>query len=236
MGELTARQLLAQGVGSVMVTNRTFDRAIDVARELGGMPVPWDRLARYLPLADLVIAAVSAEDFLVRPGVVEEAMRERRHRPMFLIDLAVPRAIDPAVNALADVYLFDIDDLEGVVAENRGVRAREAEKAELIVEAEVDAFWRWFTTLDVVPTIVALRDRCETIRERELARGLTALGPIDPRQREVVDRLTRTIVNKILHAPLSVLRRAAFDIEAGRRLFRLGADPDPDPDPDDEER
>jgi glutamyl-tRNA reductase len=230
MGELTARQLLGQGVGSVMVANRTFDRAIDVARELGGMPVPWERLARYLPLADLVIAAVSAEDFLLRPAAVEEAMRERRHRPMFLIDLAVPRAIDPEVNGLADVYLFDIDDLEGVVAENRGARAREAEKAELIVEAEVDAFWRWFTRPDVVPTIVALRERFETIREREIARTLPALGSIDPRQREVVDRLTRTIVNKLLHAPLSVLRREAFDIDAARRLFRLDAGPDPDPD------
>src|SRR5438034_1357583 len=158
MGELTARQLLAQGVGSVMVANRTFDRAIDVARALSAMPVPWDRLARYLPLADLVIAAASGEDFLLQRPAVEEAMRERRHRPMFLIDLAVPRALDPAVNQLDNVYLYDIDDLEGVVAQNRGARAREAVKAETIVDAEVEAFWRWFTSLDVVPTIVELRE------------------------------------------------------------------------------
>jgi len=232
MGELTARQLLGQGVGSLMVASRTFDRAIDVARELGGMPVPWDRLARYLPLADLVVTAVDTGDFVLRPDAVEEAVRERRHRPMFLIDLAVPRAIDPAVNGLADVYLYDIDDLEGVVSENRGARAREAEKAELIVDAEVDAFWRWFTSLDVVPTIVALRDRFETIREREVARSLAALGPIDARQREAIDRLTRTLVNKLLHAPLSVLRREAFYLEAARRLFGLGTGPDPDDDDD----
>jgi glutamyl-tRNA reductase len=237
MGELTARQLLGQGIGSVMVANRTFDRAIDVARELGGMPVPWDRLARYLPLADLVIAAASTEEYVIRPAAVEEAMRERRHRPMFLIDLAVPRAIDPTLNALDDVYLYDIDDLEGVIADNRGARAREAAKAELIVEREVDAFWHWFTSLDAVPTIVALRDRVEAIRQRELERALAGAGPLDARQREAVERLTRAIVNKILHAPLTALRRhqaEPFYVDAARRLFRLGPGVEP-PDGDDDE-
>src|SRR5438445_1169339 len=182
------------------------------------MPDPFYRQARYLPLADLVIGTASGEDFLLAPPLVDEAMRERRRRPMFFIDLAVPRGLDPGINAIDDVYLFDIDDLEGVIADNKGARAREAVKAETIIDAEVDAFWRWFTSLDVVPTIVALRDRFEAIRERELARSLAALEPIDPRQREVVDRLTRTIVNKILHAPLSVLRREALYIEAARRL------------------
>src|SRR5438876_4197038 len=230
MGELTARQLLAQGVGSVMVANRTFDRAIDVARALSAMPVPWDRLARYLPLADLVIAAASGEDFLLQRPAVEEAMRERRHRPMFLIDLAVPRALDPAVNQLDNVYLYDIDDLEGVVAQNRGARAREAAKAETIVDAEVDTFWRWYTSLDVVPTIVALRERMEAIRRHEVERSLAALGALDPRQREALERLTQAIVNKVLHAPLTALRRhradpaEAFYVEAARRLFRLGTD------------
>src|SRR5438034_657711 len=238
------RQLLAQGVGSVMVANRTFDRAIDVARALSAMPVPWDRLARYLPLADLVIAAASGEDFLLQRPAVEEAMRERRHRPMFMIDLAVPRALDPAVNQLDNVYLYDIDDLEGVVAQNRGARAREAVKAETIVDAEVEAFWRWFTSLDVVPTIVALRERVEAIRRCEVERSLAALGPLDPRQRETIERLTQAIVNKVLHAPLTALRRhradpaEAFYVEAARRLFRLGrgaseAGSDEDVDPDD---
>src|SRR5881397_2988802 len=211
-----------------MVANRTFDRAIDVARALSAMPVPWDRLARYLPLADLVIAAASGGEFLLTRPAVEEAMRERRHRPMFLIDLAVPRALDPAANQLDNVYLYDIDDLEGVVARNRGARAREADKAETIVDAEVEAFWRWFTSLDVVPTIVALRERVEAIRRREVERSLAALGPLDPRQRETIERLTQAIVNKVLHAPLTALRRhradpaEAFYVEAARRLFRLG--------------
>src|SRR6266576_3355872 len=236
MGELTARQLLAQGVGSVMVANRTFDRAIDVARTLCAMPVPWDRLPRYLPLADLVIAAASGEEFLLPRAAIEEAMHERRYRAMFLIDLAVPRALDPAVNQLDNVYLYDIDDLEGVVAQNKGARAREAVKAETIIDAEVDAFWRWFTSLDVVPTIVALRDKVEGIRRRELARALAAVGDADPRVGEVLERVTSAIVNKILHGPLTALRRheaqagEAFYVDAARRLFRLGADPDDEED------
>ncbi len=228
MGEVTARQLLAHGVGSVMVANRTFDRAIDVARVLGATPVPWEHLARYLPLADLVIAAASGEGFLLSRAAVEEAMRERRHRPMFLIDLAVPRVLDPAVSQLDSVYLYDIDDLEGVVAQNRGARAREAAKAETIVDAEVDTFWRWFASLDVVPTIVALREQVEAIRRHEVERSLGALGALDPRQREALERLTQAIVNKVLHAPLTALRRhrtdpaETFYVEAARRLFRLG--------------
>jgi glutamyl-tRNA reductase len=217
-----------------MVANRTFDRAVDMARELGGTPVPWDGLARYLPLADLVIAAASGDDFLLRVPAVAEAMRERRRRPMFLIDLAVPRALDPALNGEDGVYLFDIDDLDGVVADNQGARVREAAKAETIVDGEVDAFWRWFSSLDAVPTIVALRDKVEAIRQRELARSLAALGDVDPREREVVERLSVAIVNKILHAPLTALRRhradatEAFYIDAVRRLFGLGQPPDDD--------
>lgn len=240
MGELAARQLGVQGVGSLMVANRTFDRAIDVARSLGGMPVPWERLAHALPLSDLIIGAASGDDFLLRPAAVEEAMRVRRQRPMFLIDLAVPRAFDPALHALDGVYLYDIDDLEGVVADNRGARAREAVKAETIVEAEVEVFWRWFGSLGVVPTIVALREKLEAIRRREVERSLAALGDLDPQQREVIERLSATLVNKILHGPVTTLRRhradraEAFYVEAARRLFRLGSDPE-DADPDDED-
>jgi len=241
MGELTARHLLAQGVGSLMVANRTFERAIDVARALGGMPVPWDGLSRTLPLADLIIGAASGDDFLLGPSALEDALRERRRRPIFVIDLAVPRAIDPAVNALDGVYLYDIDDLEGVIADNRGSLAAAAAKAETIVEAEVDAFWGWFTGLDVVPTIVALRDKLEALRQRELERTLAALGELDPKHRQAVERLSVALVNKILHVPVTTLRRhqadraESFYIEAARRLFRLGSDADATDDDDAEE-
>ncbi len=233
MGELTARQLLAKGTGTLMVANRTFERAADVARELGGVAVPFERLARMFHLADLVVSAAGG-DFLVRGPQIEDAMRERRGRPILLIDLAVPRSIDPAVNEIDGVYLFDVDDLDGAIAENRGARASEALRAEHIVETEVDAFWRWLQGLDVVPTIVALRDKLEGIREREVERHLAALGAVDPRQREAIERLTRAIVNKILHHPVTALRHhqaergESFYIEAARSLFRLGGDEPPD--------
>ena len=232
MGEVTARQLLSQGVGTLFVANRTFDRAVEVAREISGVPVPWERVARTLPLADLVVVAAGGETFLVGTEAVEEAMRERRRRPMFVIDLAVPRAVDPAVNALDGVYLYDVDDLEGVVADNRDARAAEAVKAEAIVDREVEAFWRWYSSLDVVPTIVALREQLESMRRHEVARALSALGDADPRQRDVVERLSQSLVNKMLHGPLSALRRhrggtdETFYVEAARRLFRLDRDPD----------
>jgi glutamyl-tRNA reductase len=229
LGELTARQLLGKGTGTLMVANRTFERAADVARELGGMAVPFERVGRMLHLADLVVCAAGG-DVLLRAAQIDEAMRERRGRPMLLIDLSVPRAIEPAVNELDGVYLFDIDDLDGVVAENRGVRADEAVRAEAIVDAEVEGFWRWVEGLDVVPTIVALRDKVEHIRQREMARHLSTLGDLEPRERDAVERLTRAIVNKVLHDPLTALRRhqaahgESFYVEAARSLFRLEGD------------
>lgn len=241
MGELTARQLMGQGVGTLMVANRTYDRAMALARELGGMPVPFDRLPRYLKLADLVIGAAGGEGFLLTMPLLEEAMHARRHQPMFLIDLAVPRTFDPHLNALDGVYLYDVDDLEEVVAGNRDARVREAVKAESIVETEVEAFWKWFTSLEAVPTIVALREKVEAIRRAEVERHVALLGAIDDRQRETLDRMTTAIVNKILHAPMKLLRSHQRDatesvyVEAVRHLFRLEEPLVPERDEDEEE-
>jgi glutamyl-tRNA reductase len=230
MGELTARQLLVQGTGTLMVTNRTFDRATEVARELDGIAVPFDKLGKTLPMADLVVGAASGDGFILTAADVRDAIRERRGRPMLLVDLAVPRSFDPAIDQLDGVYLYDVDDLEGVIADNKGTRASEAVLAERIVDGEVDRFCRWLDGLDVVPTVVELRERLEHIRSREVERYLASAGEsLDPRQRDAVERLTRAIVNKILHAPLSELRRrgATADVvfvETLRGLFRLDAD------------
>jgi glutamyl-tRNA reductase len=157
---------------------------------------------------------------------------------MFFIDMAVPRNFDPAINALDNVYLYDIDDLGVAVAGNVEEREREAVRAEVIVEEEVERYWRWFASLEVVPTIVAIREKVEAIRLRELEKALATLKDQAPRHRALLDALTSSIVNKILHAPISSLKRQderaeALDlIASARRLFDLEAPPSP---PDDEE-
>ncbi|MFI5394517.1 MAG: glutamyl-tRNA reductase [Candidatus Binatia bacterium] len=224
MSELAARHLLAHGVRNLVVANRTFDRAIELAREFHGTPVPFDDFPRYLEMADVVIGSTAADGYVLTPARVEEVLRARNYRPMFLIDMSVPRNFDPDINDIDNVYLYDIDDLGGVAQVNRGERTHEAEKAEAIVEAEVDAFWKWLRSLDAVPTIVALRDKMEAIRKRELEKTLPTLRDLSPREREAVEAMTAAIVNKILHAPVTHLKQhdrehEAFYVAAARLLF-----------------
>lgn len=227
MSELAARHLLAAGVSSLLVSNRTFDRAVELARRYGGIAVPFADFPRYLPLADLVIGSVAAGgSYVLEPAALAEVVRARQRRPMFLIDLAVPRCFDPQLEQLDGVYLYDIDDIERMAAENRDERAREAERAEAIVDAEVAAFSGWLATLEAVPTIAALRARTEEIRQREVAKTLAMLRGLGSREREAIEHLTRAIVNKILHRPITHLREKGpsggiADLEAARRLFGL---------------
>jgi glutamyl-tRNA reductase len=226
MAELAARHLLTQGVGDMIVTNRTFDRAVELARDFQATPVPFEHFAKYLQLADIVIGSTGATSFVLTPPLVQDALRERKGRPIFCIDLSVPRNFDPRINEIDNVYLYDIDDLGGVAADNMGARVREAEKAERIVSEEVDAFWRWLDHLDVVPTIVALREKAEAIRRVELEKTLKLLKDLSPRDREALEALTAAIVNKLLHAPIARLKHpdvdsGADDVDATRRLFDL---------------
>jgi glutamyl-tRNA reductase len=226
MSELTARHLLAHGVHSIIVTNRTFDRAVELAREFHGTPVPLDDFRRYLQMADLIIGSTAAEEYVIAASTVQEVLRERKYRPMFLIDMSVPRNFDPKINDIDNVYLYDIDDLGGVAEANRDERHREAEKAESIVEQEVDAFGKWLASLEAVPTIVALRDKIEAIRRAELEKTLATLRELSPREREALDAMTTAIVNKILHDPITRLKhrdrqREALYLAAARRLFDI---------------
>jgi glutamyl-tRNA reductase len=226
MGALAARHLLASGVGTLIATNRTFERAVEVAREFHATPVPFEQFPKYLPMADIVIGCAAAGEFVLNEAQVQEARRERKGRPMFCIDLSVPRSFDPRINDLDNVYLYDIDDLSTVAAENLGERAREAEKAEAIVVEEVESFYRWLGHLEVVPTIVALRDKVDAIRRAELQKTLNQLKDLGPRERELLDVMTTAIVNKILHAPIARLkqqdrRTETFYLDAARRLFDL---------------
>ncbi|HUI27590.1 MAG TPA: glutamyl-tRNA reductase, partial [Candidatus Kryptonia bacterium] len=208
-------------------------RAIELAREFNGTPVPYEQFSRYLHLADIVIGSTAAPTHVLTSPLIHDALRERKRRAMFLIDLSVPRAFDPAINDVDNVYLYDIDDLSSVSEDNLAERQREASKAELIIETEVTKFWRWLTGLDSVPTIVALRERVETIRRRELEKTLNALKEVSPRHREALEALTGAIVNKILHAPIMHLKRSdprseTFYLDAARRLFDLEEPDDKD--------
>ncbi|MFN8627744.1 MAG: glutamyl-tRNA reductase [Candidatus Binatia bacterium] len=230
MSELAARHLLAHGVSRLMVANRTFERAVELAHEFQGTPVPFEEFPRYLSMADMVIGSTAADDYVLTRDRMREVLHARRYRPIFLIDMSVPRNFDPAINELDNAYLYDIDDLGEVAQINREERGREADKAEAIVDAEVDSFWKWLATLEAVPTIVALREKMDTIRKGELEKTLATLRPLAPREREALEAMTAAIVNKILHGPITHLKQhhrehEAFYVAAARQLFDL-QDPD----------
>ncbi len=233
MSELAARHLLGHGVGEMIVTNRTFDRAVELAREFGGTPVPFEHFSKHLILSDIVIGSTASPEYVVTRAMVAEVLRERNQRPMFFIDLSVPRNFDPQLNEMDNVYLYDVDDLEGVIEGNLGERAREAEKAEAMVAEEVESFVDWLGALDVVPTIVALREKIESIRRGELEKTLSSLRNLGEKERQALDAMTAAIVKKILHTPIAKLkqrghsRAETYYVDAARRLFDLG-------DPEDE--
>jgi glutamyl-tRNA reductase len=227
MGDSVCRHLQGNGVSSLMVTNRTFERAVEVAAEFRGNPIHFEDLPRYLKLADLVIGCAGAPEFLLKPDAVEETLRERKQKAMFFIDLGDRRNFDPAINQIANVYLYDIDDLQAVASENLNGRAGEVRKADEIVEEEVAGFLRWLDSLDQVPTIVALRQRLEEIRRSELEKSLrTSLKGLSEKERQAIEDMTSAIIGKILHAPISRMKKTedgeeSLYVEALKKLFGL---------------
>jgi glutamyl-tRNA reductase len=228
MGHVVARQLKRGGVSSLMVTNRTFERAVEAAAEFEGNPIRFEEMPRYLKLADLVVGCAGVPEFLLKPDIVEETLKERKHQAMFFIDLGDRRNFDPRINAIADVYLYDIDDLQAVAQENLDGRAAEVAKAERIVDEEVTGFFGWLDSLDQVPTIVALRHRLEEIRRNEIEKSLrTSLKDLSEKERRAIDDMTSAMIGKILHGPISRLKKPsdeqdeALYIEALKKLFGL---------------
>jgi glutamyl-tRNA reductase len=225
--ELAARHLVSQGVTRVFIANRTSERAFLLAQALQAKAIPWEAFPEHLAYTDIVISSTSAPHPIIAPAMVREALRARRSRPMFFIDIAVPRDVDPAVNTLENVFLYDIDDLHNVVQENRRERQHEALAAEALIWQEVQQFQQWLAVRDAVPTIVAMRQHAEAIRLQELERALHKLGPLDERQRRVLEALTCGIVNKLLHAPTVNLKRASPGgqvrdaVHVVRHLFNL---------------
>jgi glutamyl-tRNA reductase len=227
MGKLAARHLISAGVRHVMITNRNYDRALDVAKRFNALPVPFDEFSREMAGADIVVCATAADSFVIGFEDVRRAIHLRRNRPMFLIDISDPRNIDPAVGTLDNAYLYNIDDLQGHVDMNVEQRLREALKAEDIVRAEVPSVVVWLKSLEVVPTIVALRRKADEIQRAEIERILAKLGSLSPKQRELVEELAAAITNKLLHSPLIALKAEADSpngslfAETAQRLFDL---------------
>ena len=227
MVELATQHLVADGVGKVLVTNRTQERAVALAQKFGGEAVPFGQREKGLVRADIVISATNSPDFVLGYDQMARVMKERKQTPLFLIDIADPRDVEPRVNDLENVYLYNIDHLQKVADENIRDREKEARKAEGIVEGEVAEFVRWYRSLALTPTIVALRQKFEGIREKELEKTLAHLPNLSEKERKFVEGLTAAIVNKILHSPLSQLKsvtdsaRSDSYLDALQALFQL---------------
>jgi len=229
VGELAARNLISRGAEVAFVANRSSDRAAELARKLASEPLPLEDVAGELERADVVVSSTSAAGFVLTRAAVEDGIRGRKGAPLFLIDLAVPRDVEPSVGMLDGCFLYDIDDLEAVVAESLTGRHREAERAEGIVAAEARRFRDWQASLDVVPAIASLREHAEAIRTAELAKAEGRLGGLSESERRTVDSLTSQIVNKLLHGPIVRAKEAAAlegvgYAEALRHLFGLDED------------
>jgi glutamyl-tRNA reductase len=221
-GELAIKSLVARGAQIAFVANRTAERAETLTRRYGGEPLSLDQVAGNLERVDVVLSSTSASDWTLAREDVAPTLSARRGRPLFLIDLAVPRDLDPAIHELDGCYLYDIDDLEAVVAETLAGRRREAERAETIVAAEAERFREWQASLDVVPAIASLRARAEEIREAELERA-----KLSGSERRAAESVTAAVLNKLLHLPTIRMKQAAaaadgvIYADAVRHLFGL---------------
>lgn len=226
MAELAARHLVNAGVARVLVANRTQERAAQLAQEFGGTAVDYDALPQHLAAADIVICSASAPDYIITPAMAREALELRRNRPSFLIDISVPRNIDPAVGEISNLFVFDIDDLEAVITSNIREREREAERAQLIVDSEVMQFQQSLRALDIGPTLGAIRQKLQDIARDELARQRNRLGELTPEQERAIESLLISTVNKISHPVIHRLRRSydagvEEEVQVVRDLFNL---------------
>ena len=227
MSELVAQHLISNGVSNIFVSNRTYERAVKLAEKFSGKAIKYDNLLDEMFKADIIISSTGAPHIVIHQHHVLAAIQARKYRPMFFIDIAVPRDIDPAINQIDNVYLYDIDDLQSVVEANIKQRQREAKLAEEIISREVGQFCNWLKRLDVAPTIVALREALEGVRRGELDKALKKLRNMSEAERQVIEALTQGIINKILHKPISTLKHhsASNDIQSyidtTRQLFDL---------------
>lgn len=226
MVELAAQHLVSQGV-SILVVNRTLDRAIHLANRYQGEGFDLTQLPAQLQRADIILSSTGASGLIVQADAVKSALKKRRQRPQFYIDIAVPRDLDPAIGQIENAFLYDIDDLKQIVDDNKDGRSREIDGAEQIVQEEAAAFLRWQESLSVVPTVVALREKMERLRDAELARLQREWPDLKEEEKKKLEAFSRLLVNKMLHPPLTRLRQMASEpdselyVDTTRKLFEL---------------
>jgi len=227
MAELAAKHLISYGVKTVYVTSRTYDRAANLARTLNGSALDFEAFKSELHRADIVITSTSAPNFIIKKEMVEKAIHERKNKPIFFIDIAVPRDIEPDVNDLENIYLYDIDDLHVVVSANMKEREKEADNAMNLISQEVTKFNNWVGTLDAVPTIVEIRKKAENIRMQEIEKTLKKVSYLSEDDKKLLRQMSSSMVNKILRKPTIKLKQKTQSedghvyLKAIRHLFHL---------------
>ncbi|MDA0690401.1 MAG: glutamyl-tRNA reductase [Nitrospinae bacterium] len=227
MAELAAKHLISYGVKTVYVCSRTYERAAALAKTLNGCALDFEMFKDEMYKADIVITSTASPKFIIKKDMVERAIHQRKNKPIFFIDIAVPRDIEPEVNDLENVYLYDIDDLQGVVSANIKEREKEAETAMELIQIEVTKFNNWVVSLDAVPTIVEIRNRADSIRKKELEKALKKMEPLSEQDENTLHLMTQSILNKIFHKPTINLKKQTQSqeghvyLKAIRHLFHL---------------
>ncbi len=228
MAELAAKHMMNNGVQDIIVANRTYERGCELSREFNGRAIRFEEFPAELVHTDIVICSTGASTFVLHRDHMQRVMKERKQKPVFIIDISVPRNVDPAINDMENVYLYDVDDLQGVVDSNISERQKEAAKAEAIVEEEIETFRRWMLTLNSVPTVIALRERAEAVRREELERFFNRFPSLGEKERKAIEGMAGAIINKLIHAPTVALKNDAEDkdvlIALIKRLYDLNGE------------
>ncbi len=227
MAELAAMHLKSSGVREIVVANRTYERGCELARNFTGRAVRFEEFPHEMLSSDIIVCSTGASDYVIKKSHMHHIMKGRKQRPIFMIDISVPRNIDPGIDGLDNIYLYDVDDLQGVVDANMGGRKKEAQKAEAIVAEEVEVFERWLASLQSVPAIVALRQRAEDIKNQELLKVINRVR-LDEKERKAVEYMAAAIVNKLMHPPTAALKEDVEDrdnlIAIIQKLYGLNGD------------
>ncbi len=230
MAELAAKHMINNGVKNIVIANRTYETGCKLAEEFKGRAIKFEDYLNELAYADILVCSTGAQKYVLMKDQMQKVMKERKNRPVFLIDISVPRNIDPEINELDNVYLYDVDDLKGVVDTNILERRKEAKKAEDIIEEEIETFQKWLFSLDSVPTVIALREKAEAIRKEEMEKLLNRFPEIREKEKKAIEGMAGSIINKLIHAPTVALREDSEDkdimIATIKRLYGLNGEDD----------